>query len=69
MFGNKSTPRFFDSSTPSMRKEMGKKRGKKIMSKFVPTNVVASRLPEQQLTAMTNAPANILIRFLFFYTA
>ena len=46
-----SLNKFFDTSTPSMRKiDNGKKEKKKKMSFLVATNIVASRLPEHRLT-------------------
>ena len=57
-----SLNKFFDRSTPSMRKEDdGKKEKKeKIMSFLVATNVVASQPPKRQLTGMPHAHAKKL---------
>ena len=52
--------KFFDPSTPSMRKgddRQKKKQGKKM--KIVATNVVASQPPERRPTATPTARANI----------
>ena len=55
-----SLNKFFDPSTPSMRKgDDGEKKngGEKIMMKIVATNVVASRPPERRPTATATARA------------
>ena len=72
--------KFFDPSTPSMRKgddggekkngkkKRGKKKKKKKIKTFlVATNVVASRLPERRPTATATAPANPLIGLLLLF--
>ena len=55
-----SVNKFFDPSTPRMRKvDDGKKRKrKKIMSFIVATNVVSSRPPERRSTGTPHARAN-----------
>ena len=63
-----SLNKFFDPSTPSMRKGRdGEKKWKmekmwgNIMTFIVATNVVVSRPPERRTTGMPHARANILI--------
>ena len=60
--------KFFDPSTPSMRKgDDGEK--KKIMMKIVATNVVASRPPERQGSpATTIARANLRTFHIFSFS-
>ena len=53
-----SQNKFFDQSTPSMRKgDDGEKKENKIKTILVATNVVASRPPERQPTATPTALA------------
>ena len=63
-----SLNKFFDPSTPSMRKvddgekkkkKKKKKKRKKIMTFIVATNVIASRPPERRPTGTPHARANM----------
>ena len=59
-----SLNKFFDPSTPSMRKvDNGeeKRKKKKIMTFIVATNVIASRPPERRPTGTPHARANSYI--------
>ena len=55
-----STPKVFDSITPSMRKVDHRETEEKRLSFKVATNVIASRAPERQLTAMSHVRANLV---------
>ena len=70
VFGQLSLNKFFDPSTPSIRKvddgekkrkkKKKKKKKEKIVTFIVATNVVASQPPERRPTGMPHARANFV---------